>query len=155
MSRLQISIVALAAVLCAAGCGPTVTVMNNTRIPVRAFVSASGGENDTLSPSPGESSVAEVSEGAFQVKVVPDTAWVDYAKTSRKLLNDQLANSDNLSGPQLLDVVKRLKDVAAQMQQMESVASAGGASCAGTISSDGAALVNVSVGASGALAVSC
>jgi hypothetical protein len=153
MLRLQIAVVALAAVVFLAGCGPTVTVNNKTGFPVRVFVDASQ-EHEVLSPSPGESSTAEVSEGAFRVTAIPDAEWIAYARDTRKYLNDRLANSENLSGPQLLDVIQRLKDVALRMHQFETAA-VGSAGCDGTVTNDSDASVLVSLGPSGALVLSC
>jgi hypothetical protein len=153
MSRLQIIIVALSALLCLAGCGPTVTVSNNTKFAVRVVVTSSDG-SEVLSPTPGESSSAEVSEGPFRVTAIPDADWFAWAQLTRKDLNDRLANPQNLSGPQLLDVIQRLKDIAARMQQFETSTGAG-ASCGGTVSSDNDASVVVSLGANGTLVVSC
>jgi len=153
MSRLQIIIVVLAGLRCLAGCGPTLTVKNSTRIPVRAFIAAKDG-NSSLSPSPGESSSAEVSEGAFAASAYPDAEWVNYARTTRKVLNDQLADAGKLSGPQLLDMIQRLKDIAARMQEFGKAAGVG-ASSAGTVSSDHDASVTVSLGTDGKLVVSC
>ena len=153
MTRSQISIVAVAALVFLAGCGPSITVQNSTRIPLRVVVSA-GGRSDVLSPSPGESSAAEVDEGPYRATAIPDADWIEYAKLTRKVLNDQLANSDRLSGPQLLDLIQRLKDIAARMQQFEQAAGAG-ASCGGTVSSDSNGQVTVSQGADGKLVASC
>jgi hypothetical protein len=133
-----------------AGCGPVVTIQNQTSFPVRAIVIHTGGK-DVASPSPGESSSVEVDEGTFTVAVIPDNEWIDYAKTKRKVLNDMLANSDNLSGQQLLAVVAQLKDIAARMKQFEDAAGKG-ASCSGSASNDHDGLVQVSQGAGGLVA---
>lgn len=133
--------------------GPTITVENNAKFPVRVVVS-SGGQSQVLSPSPGESSAADASEGPYRAYAVPDADWISYAKSTRKFLNDQLANSDQLTGPQLLNVVQRLKDIAAQMAQYDK-AEGGGTGCSGTVSSEHDGLVQVSVGADGSLAVAC
>lgn len=94
----------------AAGCAPAIVVQNNTTIPVRVVVSA-GDIRGVLSPSPGEGSSIEVAEGAYRVAVIPDAEWIEYAKLSRKLLNERLANSDKLTGPQLLELIRQLKDI--------------------------------------------
>lgn len=145
------AIVLSAAIL--AGCAPSITVQNNTRIPVRAIVTSRGG-NAVLSPSPGESSNAEVGEGRYTVTVIPDAEWIAYAKQVRQYLNDQLANSDRLTGAQLLDVIRRLKDIAEKMQQYEQAAGAG-ARCSGTVTSETDAVAQIAIGAGGALTVSC
>ncbi len=133
--------------------GPTVTVENNTQFPVRVVVS-SGGESQVLSPSPGESSAADASEGPYRAYAVPDADWINYAKDTRKFLNDQLANSDQLTGPQLLNVVQRLKDIAARMAQYDK-AGTSGSGCSGAVTSEHDGLVQVSVGADGGLVVAC
>jgi len=135
------------------GCAPVVTIQNNTQIPVRAFLS-SGGRSEVLSPSPGESSSAEVTEGPYRVTVVPDLEWIDYAKATRSYLNERLADSDNLTGQQLLDVIRRLKDIAQRIQQFENAAGTG-SGCRGAVSSEGGGLVAVSTAADGSLVVSC
>ena len=147
----------LGLVICAVlvvGCAPTVSVLNKTGIGVRAIV-ASGGTRQVLSPSPGESSAAEVVEGPFTVAVIPDTDWIEYAKIKRKLLNEQLANADKLTGAQLLEVIRQLKDVAEKMSQFEATA-AKGASCSGAITQEGGSgIAEISVGPNGALVVAC
>lgn len=150
--RLLATLLASAAVL--AACGPTVTVQNQTQIGVRAIV-RSGAKTQVLSPTPGESSSAEVEQGAYRVTVMGDQEWVAYAKDVRQYLNDQLKDSEKLSGPQLLEVIRRLKEVAAKMQEFEKAASSS-AACSGTIGNDsGGALAEISIGAGGALAVAC
>ncbi len=135
------------------GCGPAIIVENKTGFVVRVVVTSSDG-TEAVSPSPGESSAVEVSEGAYTASAIPDAEWVEYAKITRKLLNDQLANSQNLSGEQLLDVIRRLKDIAAKMQAFEQAAG-GGASCRGSVSSESGGTVIVSQGADGKLAITC
>lgn len=153
MKRLKWIAVILAAALLV-GCAPTITVTNETSFPVRAIVASKGARN-VLSPSPGESSFAEVTEGAYRVTVIPDAEWIEYAKLTRQVLNDQLANADKLTGPQLLDVIARLKDIATRMAQYEQAAGTS-SSCGGNITEDnGGALVVISVDAVGALVVSC
>ncbi len=154
MNRLALIAVSLMAAAMIVGCAPMVTIVNNTKFPVRAIVS-SGGRTEVLSPSPGESSSVEVAEGSYQVSVIPDAEWIEYAKLTRKVLNDQLANADKLTGPQLLDVIRRLKDIAARMQDYERAADSV-ARCGGKISSDGGdALVTISASPSGALVATC
>jgi len=144
----------IGAVLWLVGCAPSVVVENRTGFAVRVVVTSANG-SEVLSPSPGESSVAEVAEGSYRATAIPDAEWIENAKATRKFLNDQLANSENLTGPQLLDVIQRLKNIAARMQQYESTAGVG-ASCSGAVSSDGGdGLVVISTAANGALVVSC
>jgi hypothetical protein len=133
-----------------AGCAPLVTVENGTSFPVRVIV-ASGGKRVVVSPSPGENSTVDASEGAYQATVIPDAEWIEYAKLTRKVLNDQLAHADKLTGPQLLDVIRRLKEIAVQMQQYEQAAGSS-ASCGGKITEENsAAYVVVSASSSGTL----
>ncbi len=151
MKRIKWIAICLALVLLA-GCAPMITVQNDTSFPVRAIV-RSGKTTDVLSPSPGYSSTAEVTEGPYRVTVVPDAEWVEYAKTTRAYLNDQLAHADQLTGPQLLEVIRRLKEIATAMQQFEQAGV--GASCSGKITEEGGGLVTVTLGANGALVVVC
>ena len=135
------------------GCGPTITVQNNTKFPVRAVVS-SGGKSEMLSPSPGESSSADASEGPYGVYVVPDEDWINYAKQVRQYLNDQLANSDKLTGPQLLNVIQRLKEIAMRMAQYERAGGSGNG-CSGSVAEDKDGLVTITTKADGGLVVAC
>lgn len=135
MKKFGIMLLILTTIVLLFGCGPTVSVNNTTKFPVRAVVST-GGRSEVLSPSPGESSSADVEEGVYTVTVIPDQEWIDYAKSVRKYLNDQLANSGKLTGQQLLNVVQRLKDIAQQMAAFSKAASASGASCGGSLSQD-------------------
>ena len=136
-----------------AGCGPIITVNNITKFPVRVVVS-SGGRSEVVSPSAGESSSVEVVEGPYRVYVIPDDEWIAYAKATRQYLNDRLANSQSLTGPQLLDVIRRLKEIAARIQQYEQALGTG-KGCAGSVTSDGGGVVQVSTAADGGLVVSC
>jgi hypothetical protein len=135
------------------GCIPMVTVMNNTGFEVRVIITGRGG-SEVLSPSPGESSYAEVSEGQFTAAAVPASDWIDYAKAKRQYLNDQLANMDNLTGAQLAEVVRQLKDIAARMKQYEN-AGGKGAVCSGSVTQEANGIVTVSAAADGTLAVAC
>jgi hypothetical protein len=153
MKRIILLIAFLLAGGVLAGCAPMVTVMNKTSFDVRVFISWSGG-SEVLSPSPGESSYAEVSEGHFVAAAVPAEDWINYAKATRQYLNDQLANSDNLTGPQLLEVIQRLKDIAARIQQYESTTGKG-AACSGSVTQESNGMVVVSTAADGRLAVAC
>lgn len=145
----------LAIAVCAlvvAGCGPTIVVANHTSIPVTVIVT-SNGKSDVLSPSPGESSASDASEGGYSVVVLRDTDWIAYATATRKYLNDQLANSDSLTGAQLLEVVGRLKDI---VSKIDSYRQAGAnAGCSGAISNEGGGSVIVSQAADGPLVATC
>lgn len=152
--RLRPFLLAVAA-LVAAGCGPVITVENHTRIPVRVFVS-NGDRNDLLLPSPGESSTMDAQVGAYGVSAIPDKEWVEYARATRRFLNEQLAQPDSLTGPQLLKVIDRLRDVAAQMLEFGQAARAAGSGCGGMISDQSSgALAVVSIAPDGSLAVTC
>lgn len=153
MKRISSIVVLLAIAGFIAGCGPSVVVENRTSFPVRVILRASG-HSEVLSPSPGESSTTEVFEGAYRVSVIPDTEWIEYARLTRKVLNEQLANSDTLTGPQLLEVIRRLKEIATRMQQFEQAAGSS-SGCAGSVSSDSTALVVISAGADGKLIATC
>src|SRR5437870_12132835 len=121
----------LALAAMADACSPNIIVSNSTSFVVRAVVT-NGGHSQVLSPSPGESSSAEGEEGPYSVTVIPDQEWLDHAIATRKFLNDQLANSENLTGPQLLEVVRRLKDIALKIKQFEDTAG-NGQGCSGKI----------------------
>lgn len=153
MSRPFLTILLCSSLLVLGACAPAITVSNNTTIPVRVIVVANG-VAQTLSPSPGESSIAEVSEGTYAASVLPDAEWISYAQAVRKDLNEQLANSDSLSGAKLLDVIRRLKDIAQRMSQFQAAAGSQ-ATCSGALSEDKNSVVTVSIGANGALAISC
>jgi hypothetical protein len=143
----------LVAVLALAACGPSVTVQNSTTLPVRVVITGPNGA-ETFAPSPHESSTTDVGEGHYTVVVVPDADWLPYAQQTRDFLNQQLANSQNLTGPQLLDLVQRLKDIAARMAQMQSAAGHS-ASCSGNVTGDNSAVATISVGITDTLTLSC
>jgi hypothetical protein len=76
----------------------------------------------------------------------------------RSYLNERLANADNLSGPELLDTIQRLKDIAAKMRDYENAAAAAGAACSGMISSEGetySGIVDILITAGGSLVATC
>lgn len=156
MNRLVPVTLLFAILLLLIACGPTITVTNGTTFPVRAIVNANGTRN-VLSPSPGESSSAEVEEGAYTVTVIADQEWINYARSVRQYLNEQIKNSDKLTGAQLLEVVRRLKEIAGRMADFERAAGAqAGASCSGRIAdSGGSGLVNISQTPQGTLALVC
>lgn len=151
-----ILLLSLAAIFLA-GCGPTVTALNQTAFPVRVIVNADG-RRFVLSPSPGESSTVDVAIGSWKAVVVPDAEWRSYAQLTRKVLMEQIKDSEKLTGPQLLDLVKRMKEVAGRMAQYEKAAAGSPASCGGRITqdnSDYAATVTISTAADGSLIASC
>jgi hypothetical protein len=143
----------LALAAMADSCAPVITVSNTTSFAVRAVVT-SGGHSQVLSPSPGESSSAEAVEGPYRVTVIPDQEWLDHANATRKFLNDQLANADNLTGPQLLEVIRRLKEIALKIKQFEDTAG-NGKGCGGNITQDGGGTVTVSTAADGSIIAVC
>lgn len=140
-------------VLLLAACAPAIVVQNNSTFPVRVVVAA-GDTRSVLSPSPGESSSMEAPQGTYRATVIPDTEWIEYAKLQRQMLNERLKNADQLSGPELLQVVQQLKDVAARMQAYEQAAGSSG-SCSGALTEAGGGLVTVNAGADGALTIIC
>lgn len=148
---LIVSFVVVAALI--AGCAPMITVQNNASFPVRVIVTNSG-RREVLSPSPGYSSTTEAAEGAYRVTAIPDAEWIEYAKLTRQVLNEQLANADKLTGPQLLEVIRRLKEIAIQMQQYESAARSS-ASCGGKITSETDGYVEINTAPDGSLTVVC
>jgi hypothetical protein len=153
MKRIILIIALLLVAMILAGCAPVVTVQNNTKFEVTVFISGPEGP-EVLSPSPGESSSAEIPLGNYMVTVVPAQQWLDYAKATRQYLNSQLANAQNLTGPQLLVVVQRLKDISARIQQYESTAGKG-SYCAGKLTEQSDGIVVVTTAADGSLVVSC
>jgi len=152
MNRGAVAIALIAAAGLLAGCAPSIVVQNKTGFGVRAVIT-NGGHSQVLSPSPGESSAADAEEGAYRVTVVPDREWVEWATATRRYLNDRLANSSQLTGPQLLDVVQRLKDIAAKMQQYQ--AAGAGASCGGVLGAEQDGLAIITTSADGGLVVTC
>jgi hypothetical protein len=149
--RFLAGFLALAAM--ADSCSPGVTVENKTEFQVRAVVS-SGRRPSIVSPSPGESSFAEAQEGPYRVTVFPEKEWLDHAVATRKFLNDQLANADQLTGAQILEVSRRLASIALKIKQFED-ASAKTSACSGRITEDGGGAVTVSTAADGTLRVVC
>jgi len=150
-------VLAVAASLLMASCAPGIVIQNSTSFPVRAIIQA-GGMTDVFSPSPGESSYAEVREGRYTATVIPDAEWIEYARATRQYLNDQLAHSENLTGPQLLDVIRRLKDIPAMMYQFERAArssAVGAATCSGAVSAEADGLVKISTNEDGRIFIDC
>lgn len=139
-------------VLALAGCGPSITVENKTSFDVKVFV-ANNGHREVLSPSPGNSSSMDATEGVYIVAAVRSEEWLNYAKATRQYLNGQLANMDSLTGAQLFEVVQRLKDIAKKMAEYENAKA--GASCTGMVTEDTSAGATVSLGTGGALVVAC
>ena len=157
MKRPTQFVLAIAAGLLMASCAPGIVIQNSTSFPVRAIIRA-GGMTEVFSPSPGESSYAEVREGRYTATVIPDAEWIEYARATRRYLNEQLANSDSLTGPQLLDVIRRLKDIAAKMDQFERAAGSsavGAASCSGAVSEEADGLVTVRTLEDGRIVIEC
>ncbi len=153
MIRQKLSLILIVTAILLVGCGPSIVVENKTSFPVRVVV-RDGGHSEVVSPSPGESSTVISEGGAYKATVIPDAEWIEYAKLTRKVLNDQLANADKLTGPQLLDVIRRLKEIATRMQQYEQAAGSS-ASCGGELTEDSTGLVVVSTSDTGKLVISC
>jgi len=153
VNRQKLFLILIVTAILLASCEPTITVANNTQIMVRVVV-RTGGRTEVVSPSPGESSTVEAAEGGYSVSVIPDAEWIEYAKLTRQYLNDQLANADKLTGPQLLDVIRRLKDIALRMQQYEQAAGSA-ARCGGRVTEDSLGFVVIRTAADGKLVASC
>jgi hypothetical protein len=133
--------------------GPDITANNNTTFGVRVILHTTAGP-DVLSPSPGESSSADAVEGGFTATAINDQDWINYAKVQRKLLDDQLTNAGTLTGPQLLTLLQRLKDIAAKMDAYQAAAGKG-ATCEGTITQNADGVITIGQAADGSLAVTC
>ncbi|RPI25242.1 MAG: hypothetical protein EHM70_20340 [Chloroflexota bacterium] len=138
------------------GCTPSVSAINQTSFPVRVVI-VSGKLREVLSPSPGESSTAEVGDGAWTATVIPDAGWIEYAKAKRAYLNELIANSQNMTGQELLDTIQALKEIATQMAAFEEAArGTPGASCSGAITDEvGFGEVVISAAPDGTLLASC
>ncbi|MBI5349127.1 MAG: hypothetical protein HZB77_07390 [Chloroflexi bacterium] len=153
MNRQKLFLILIATAVLLVSCGPSIVVENKTSIPVRVIVRA-GGKSEMVLLSRGESLSVEASEGVYRATAIPDETWIEYAKSMRKFFNDQLADSDKLTGAQLLDVIRSLKDIAQRMQQYEQAASST-ASCGGRLAEDSTGLVVVSTAGTGGLVISC
>ena len=138
--------------LALASCGPSITVENKTSFDVHAMV-INGGHSEILSPSPGNSSTMDATEGPYTVVAVRSEEWITWARATRQYLNGQLAKMDTLTGAQLADVVQRLKDIAKKMAEYENVKS--GASCSGRITEEADGAATISLGPGGALVTVC
>jgi hypothetical protein len=157
MKRITLCFAGIGAAILIAGCAPGIVIQNNAPFPVRAIVQA-GGMTEVFSPSPGESSYAEVREGRYTATVIPDAEWIEYARATRQYLNDQLAHSDNLTDPQLLDVIRRLKDMSVRMEQFQQAAASsavGSASCFGAVSTEADGSVVVTSTDDGRILIDC
>ena len=145
--------VALAAM--ADSCSPVITVTNRTSFEVVATIN-NGGKRQVVSPSPGNSSSAEAEQGVYTVTIIPSQAWRDHAQATRDFLNNQLAHPENLTGEQLKEVIRRLKDIAEKIKAFEdSYKTLAGQSCTGAIGDNGGGNVIVDTAADGSLAVTC
>ncbi len=145
----------LAAAFLQSGCAPTMTVENKASFPVRAVVSMPGQGRQVVSVSPGEFSGVEMGKAKrYRATVIKDQEWIEYAKLTRKVLNDSLANSDQLTGAQLLEVIRRLKDIALRMAEFERAGSQG-ATCGDAVNEEKNPVVIIRTSTQGALTVSC
>ena len=142
----------LALLAVAAGCGPVISISNNTAVGVRVVVTAAG-HSDVVSPSVGSGSSVEAEEGPYHVTVIADAEWAAHARATRDFLDQQLANPDSLTGPQLLDLIQRLKDTAAALHQYETAGI--GAHCSGTITQDGGGTVTITSASDGTISAAC
>ena len=143
----------LALAALADSCSPGITVNNETTFAVRAIV-RTGDKLQTASPAPGGSAYVEGQPGPYTVTIIPDDDWLKYAQLVRKDLNEQLANSQNLSGEKVLQLVTRLKDIAAKMKAFQDAGV--GTSCSATITNEGGhGEVTVKTLANGEFYVTC
>jgi len=157
MKRIGLLLAGLCAAILTVGCAPGVVIQNNAPFPVRAILVV-GGQSQVLSSSAGGSSYAEVGSGSYQATVIPDAEWIEYARGTRQYLNDQLANSEALTGEQLLDVIRRLSDIAVAMDRFERAArssAVGAASCSGKVSSESNGSVTVTASEDGRVFIEC
>ena len=157
MKRIGLLLAGLGAAILTAGCAPSVVVENNGAFTVRAIIGA-GGMSDVVSPSPGESSFVEVREGSYTAIVIPDADWIEYAQTTRRLLNEQLANPENMTGEQLLEVFRRLADIAATIDQFQRAgesSAVGAATCSGAVSAEADGSVVVTTTEDGRILIDC
>lgn len=153
MSRMMLVLLLGVVVVLTLGCAPAITVNNQTTFPIRVMV-RSGGTIQWVSPSPSESSFVEVGEGLFFATAIPDAEWTTYATAKRRYLNEQLANSQNLSGDKLLQVIQQLKEIAAQMQKFAE-ATDSTARCSGRVTDEATNTVTVTSGIDGKLRIAC
>ncbi len=153
MPRLMLALLVGVALVLTLGCAPAVTVNNKTTFPIRVMI-RNRGNIQWVSPSPSESSFVEVGEGLYFATAIPDAEWTTYATAKRRYLNEQLANSQNLSGEKLLQVIQQLKEIAAQMQKFADAADSN-ARCSGRVTEDATDTVTVTSGADGKLKIGC
>jgi hypothetical protein len=157
MKRIGLLLVGLGAAILTAGCAPGIVIQNNAPFTVRAILVV-GGQSQVLSPSAGGSSYAEVGSGSYQATVIPDAEWIEFARGTRQYLNEQLANSGALTGEQLLDVIRRLSDIAIAMDRFERAArssAVGAASCSGAVSTEADGSVVVTTTEDGRILIEC
>lgn len=146
-----LGLIAIALVI--AGCAPAVSIHNGTTFAIRVIV-ISGSTSEVFSPSPGEDSSGDVSEGHYHATAILDREWIAWATATRAYLNDRLAQPDSMTGAQLLDVVQRLKDIAAKMKAYEDAAGSLNG-CEGSVSSDANGQVTVTQAPDGSLRITC
>ena len=155
LKRIALYFAGIGAAFLITACAPYITVQNNAAFPVRALI-VSGGMSQIVSPSPGEASYPEVPTGPFRAVVIPDAEWIEYARATRAYLNQQLAQADNLTGPQLLEVIRRLKDVSTRIKQYESAAAGRTAiSCSGSVGSEDSGVVVITSTPDGEIKLDC
>jgi hypothetical protein len=154
--RILLVFIGLAAVLLAA-CAPTITVSNNTAVPVRVMVMPPGGSRQVVSISANESIGVEYAEkGFYTAVVIKDQQWIEYTKQKRDYLTQRLQNPQNLSQEEVKEITQQLKEIQKQISAFESSPEPGSA-CSSKVDpeADTSGLVNISQGADGALLAVC
>ncbi|MEA2646097.1 MAG: hypothetical protein QOE92_1180 [Chloroflexota bacterium] len=135
-----------------AGCAPTVSVVNHTKVGVTAIISGKG-VREAFSPTPGESSTGDVKPGAFSVYVSPSQDWINHADDTKNFLYNQLLDPSKLTPAQVKDIHKKLEDLHNAMQQVEG--NRLGEGCAGMAEEDGSYTATVVLDGEGRLKVTC
>ena len=115
-------------------CNPSIIVYNRTSVGVRVAVFPPGGGKHVLSPSPGSSSEAMVTQGgSFTAVAIPDKQYLELAKDTRQTLSNLIANPQGLTPSYVQNLRQQLRDIEAKIKQFESAAGSGDG-CTGTIS---------------------
>jgi hypothetical protein len=131
-------------------CEPGVSVMNETTIEIRVLVT-SGGRSSVVSVTPGESSNVEAT-GSFVAAVIPSEEWNQNMTILRNYLQEKMKNKNDLTGPQIQEVMKKLQEVEKQLQTYQK---ASGSACSGVVPEGELGYVTVTQAADGPLVVQC
>ena len=135
-------------------CSPSVSVDNATPFDVRAIVVGEGGTRNVLLVRPGEVSAGDIPEGGYRVGVVPEQIWADTAHEARDVIAGAIADPDTV-GPEGIEGILRELDLLRTRADQLGSGTAGGATCEGSVSADGAARVSIMVADDGSLAAAC